>query len=390
MDFHFPWRSNMGIKEMPMLTTLSTGRLLAVTFGLSVLSAFAVAQRAPMTVRFDGSGKIERGRGYVRVQRVEFDLRPDRSATVTFVGDKRWTYLGSWRAQGTDNYVVDIRRAYGDGNARGEVIVGMKGEIVTNLKIQRGYADGMSFSGSFRVDKYSDWSSPNGGLAFDGSLTGKGTAKKPGLTSTMQSVRFAFRDTGAFSFDVPGAGWLMGTYRRRSNTELSVDVDSAFGLRGEHGTGTITLERDGRTISKVAIKGTASNGAFSFNWLTSSQDSGQQPGADGGQWFSRGNGDLEWGSRDLTLRSVEARLDSRSDFRILVSSGSRSHTLTGTWTWRDSRTAVLDLREVDGYRSVGSGTLTLHPDRRYVTRLIVTGQTGNDRLRVSFNGSGTN
>lgn len=384
----------------------------------------AMAQRAPMSVEFSGSGSITRTGGPAnRINRVEFELRRDRSAIVTFVGEKRWTYNGTWKNYAKDDYIIEIRRAYGDANASGTVQVSMNGDRVEALTIRDGRADNSRFSGSFKVSKYNNWTSNWGGLSTTGTARGYGSYAEPGQRArNFTQLTHAFNSNGEFDLALEGGGRIYGRYRRDTNDRLTLDIERAFGYSGASGGGTVQLTNDRRGVDSVRLNGSTRMGSFNVNW--------DRNGSGNGGWEdgNRPNNPFKldtWGEGDgrsgnfswsLTRTTGDFRKDGR--FSMTVYSYDERIQVEGRWTDRDGGRGnrgraenedsglgrgnrqgdgwangwntgqiVLDITKFRGRSASGTGTLD-RSNSGQISRFAFAGTEGRNRFDFNFRGTG--
>lgn len=359
------------------------------------LATMAVAQRAPMSVQFEGTGRINRGGGSVELNQVRFDLRSDRTAFVTFIGAKEWMYTGRWRPSGTDNYVIDIQRAYGDWNARGDVIVGMSGSRVTNLRIENGFADGMRFNGTFTVRSFGNRPSEWGGVDLSRSTTGSGSLVEPGdrRQASFRRLNYIFTGRGRFQISSEEGGLIKGNYRRLSSNRLSLDVDEVSGSRNAFGSGIAILSSDRRSLTQVEVSGRSSRGNWSIRWNASNSGGGGWDDDDddfGGSGSSstirfdvRGRGDGRFANTSWALTEANGTLSRGGSFSFDVVSYGERIPVSGRWHRRDDGTVILDIIRFQGRSARGTGTIQLR-GRNEVDRISFAGSVGSSRFSFSF------
>lgn len=384
-------------------TNMKLNTLIVSSLALSGLMTVAVAQRAPTSVEFSGSGTIKRtGGANVNIRRVELALNRDRSATVTFIGDKRWTYNGTWNNYAKDDYVIDIRRAYGDYSASGTVQISMNKDQVESLTIRDGRADNTRFTGNFKVSKYTNWENPWGGMGFSGTNRGSGNYNAPGISRrTFQQLTYTFGSNGYFDIAIQGGSTIAGRYRRDDNNRLTLEIERAFGTNNASGTGTVELNPDRRSIREIRLTGRNQRGSFGLDWNRGRDWNDNDPydgdngsGNDDNDWNSQAFRVDTWGEGDARAANRSWSIDrATSDFRrdgkffMTVYGDDERIPVEGRWTRRDNDTIILEITKFQGRNANGSGTLD-RASSGQIGRFSLAGSVGRDRYNITFRGTG--
>lgn len=384
------------------------------TVSLVLASSAAYAQ---FNASLDGSGTLNRAGDSHRLYRAEVDLRDNGSATVTLIGDKRWAYQGNWREYGQDDYIIDIRNAYGDRNARGTAQISIvRGEIEAII-VRDGYADNTRFSANFDTRNGGGGNLP-GGSTSSGTTRGNGNFMSPDSRGRdISSVSYTFSNNGTFSIRPNGGESFSGRYSRSGNT-MRLTVTQVGNQRVSSGSGTATLGN--RSLDRASVSARTSRGNYSFSWR-----GGNNGNPDYSQPFrfdERGEGNataLEGRNLELSRVTGDFRQDGR--FTIWLYDGNRRISVEGRWNdgnfnngWgngrddRDGRGSrdddddrgmrggqgnnpfnnervVLDVTRYDGRTATGTGTYDRNRNSNSVFgRLTIAGSAERKRYVVSF------
>ncbi|MBL8059385.1 MAG: hypothetical protein JNK63_01570 [Chthonomonas sp.] len=370
------------------------------TVSLVLASSAAYAQREFFNASLTGSGTLTRAGDPNRLYRAEINLQENGYATISLIGEKRWTYQGNWREYGQDDYMIDIRNAYGDRNARGTAQISIVRGEVEAIIVRDGYADNTRFSANFDVRGGSG--NNQGGNIGSGTTRGNGNYMAPNSRGRdVSSVSHSFNSNGTFTIRPSGGETFSGRYSRSGNY-LRLTITQVGNQRVSSSSGNATISN--RSLERASLSARTSRGTYSFSWRGYADGN-----SDYGRPFrfdERGEGDatgIEGRDLDLTRVTGDFRQDGR--FTIWLYDDNRRISVEGRWNdgsfniwddddrrggrpddrnWTDDR-IVLDITKYDGRSATGTGTYDRSRSGNSIfSRLVIMGTADRRKFMVSF------